>query len=188
MKTLAILGLVVAVAVVALLLSMSDAWAQPVAGAYYGGDITGCAEPPCGTVSFTVSESGSQVENFTAYNVPGDACVFMSFTYPVPLDIEDDSFGPGIEGIYEVSGTFLSEGNAEGTLKLVTSDPPCETDDLAWTAVTTTPPPAPVGGMAELPDVADSAAGGHSALAGLVAVALAALAAGTWWARRWWLS
>jgi hypothetical protein len=161
MKTLAILGLVVAVAVVALLLSMSDASAQPV------------------------SESGSQVEDFTAYDVPGDACEFISFSYPVPLDIVDDGFGPGIEGIYEVSGTFLSDGNADGTLKLVTFDPPCETDDLAWTAVAGS---IPVGGIAELPDVADSAAGGHVALTGVGAVALVALTAGAWWARRRWLS
>jgi hypothetical protein len=185
MRRMCVVGLVVAVAVVALLLSMSDASAQPVAGAYYSGDITGCAEPPCGTVGFTVSESGSQVEDFTAYDVPGDACEFISFTYPVPLDIVDDSFGPGIEGIYEVSGTFLSEGNAEGTLKLVTSNPPCETDDLAWTAVSGS---MPVGGIAELPDVADSVADGHVTLARLAAVALAAVTAGAWWARRRWLS
>lgn len=53
-------------------------------------------------------------------------------------------------------------------------------------AATPTPPPA-VGGIAELPDVGDSAARNHMALAGLAAVALAALSAGTWYARRRWL-
>jgi hypothetical protein len=77
MRRICVLGL--AVAVVALLLSMSHASARPVAGAYYSGEITGCDEPPCGTVDFTVSEGGSQVENFTAYDVPGDQLLVEQF-------------------------------------------------------------------------------------------------------------
>jgi hypothetical protein len=45
----------------------------------------------------------------------------------------------------------------------------------------------PVGGIAELPDVSDSSAPNYLAPAGLAAAALAALAAGTWYARRQWL-
>jgi hypothetical protein len=185
MRTIAILGLVVAVAVVAVLVSMSHASAQAIAGAHYSGDITGCDDPPCGTVGFTVSESGSQVEDFTAYNVPGDVCDFVSFSYPVPLAIVDDAFGPGISGMYEVSGTFPSEGDAEGTLRLVVDYPElCDTGVLDWTAVA---PPLAVGGIAVLPDVSDSAAGGRVALAGLGAAAVLAVTAGAWWARRCWL-
>jgi hypothetical protein len=187
MKTIAILGFAVAVAVVALLVSISHGSAQPIAGSDYVGPITGCGESSCGTVSFTVSQNGSQVLVFTAYDVPGDVCEFQgSQPYPVPLDIVDDAFGPGIPGIYEVSGTFPSEGNAEGTLRLVVYNPKaCNTGVLDWTAGTAVPP---VGGIAVLPDVSDPAARDYVALAGLAAVALAALTAGAWWARRRWLS
>jgi len=44
-----------------------------------------------------------------------------------------------------------------------------------------------VGGTAELPDVSGSAGRNYGALAGLAAAALAALAAGGWYARRRWL-
>jgi len=188
MKTIRILGLAVAAAAVALLLSMSHTSAQPVAGAYYAGEITGCGGPPCGTVDFTVSEDGWEVEDFTAYDVPGVGCVFQGPQYypPVPLDIVDDSFGPGIPGLFEVSGSFPSEGNAQGTLRLVNTNPPCDTGVLNWTAITTTPPPPPVGGIAELPDVSESAARSYVALAGLAAAALVALSAGAWCGRRRW--
>jgi hypothetical protein len=42
----------------------------------------------------------------------------------------------------------------------------------------------PVGGIAELPDVSDSAGRNYAALAGLAAAALLALGAGGWYARR----
>jgi hypothetical protein len=47
---------------------------------------------------------------------------------------------------------------------------------------------APVGGLAELPDVSDSSSPSYIALAGLAAAALVALSAGAWYARRRWLS
>jgi hypothetical protein len=190
MKTIRILGLAVAAAAVALLLSMSPASAQPVAGAYYAGEITGGGEPPCGTVDFTVSGDGSQVVGFTAYDVPGVGCVFQGPQYyPVPLAIVGNSFGPGIPGMYEVSGSFPSEGSAQGTLRLVVyGSETCDTGVLNWTAITTTPSPTPVGGIAELPDVSESAARSYIALAELAAAALVALSAGVWYARRRWLS
>jgi len=185
MKTIRILGLGVAAAAVALLLSMSHASAQPVAGAYYAGEITGCGEPPCGTVDFTVSGDGLEVEDFTAYDVPGNVCEFQGqYPFPFDLDIVDDSFGPGLPGLYEVSGSFPSEGSAAGTLRLVNTNPPCDTGVLDWTAITTTPSPTPVGGIAELPDVSESAARSYVALAGLAAAALVALSAGAWCGRR----
>jgi hypothetical protein len=48
-------------------------------------------------------------------------------------------------------------------------------------------PVSPVGGLAELPDVADSAGRNYVAIAGLAAAALVALSAGTWYARRRWV-
>jgi len=47
--------------------------------------------------------------------------------------------------------------------------------------------PSPVGGTAELPNVADSSGRNHMALAGLAAAALVALTGGAWYARRRWL-
>jgi hypothetical protein len=195
MKTIRILGLAVAVAAAVSLLSMPHASAQPVGGATYTGAITGCAEPPCGTMQFTVSGDESQVQEFTAYDVPGDACEFQdAWLLPIALDIVDDSFGPGILGIYEVSGSFPSEGSAEGTLRLVVTNPACDSGVLDWTATasfptpTPTPTPSPaVGGLAELPDVSDSSAASYLALAGLAAAALVALTAGGWYARGRWL-
>jgi hypothetical protein len=185
MKTIRILGLAVAAAAVALLLSMSHASGQPVAGGYYAGAVTGG-----GTVDFTVSGDGSQVVGFTAYDVPGDVCEFTGPNpFPTPLDIEGDSFETSIPGLLELSGSFPSQGTAAGTLSISITYPfACTTGTLNWTATTTTPSPAPVGGIAELPDVSESAACGYAALAGLAAAALVALSAGAWYARRRWLS
>ena len=132
---------VVAVACLIAILAGPPASAQPIAGGYYSGQVTGCAAPPCGTVDFTVSGDGLQVQGFTAYDVPGEPlykCQFMgSNPFPTPLAIVDDSFGPGIEGMYEVSGSFPSEGSAEGSLRLVMDDPkPCDSGVLDWTATT----------------------------------------------------
>lgn len=191
MKTIAILGLAVAVAMVVLLLSMSHASAQPVAGAYYAGPITGCAEPPCGcdeppcgSVNFTVSGDGLQVQEFKVYDVPGVGCQYVGGQpYPGDLPIDEFyTFGPGDLDWYVVSGSFPSEGSAEGTLRLAVGEPPlCDTGVVEWTAAVTSPP---VGGIAVLPDVSDSATGGYVALAGLAAVALVVVTAGAWWARR----
>jgi hypothetical protein len=188
MKTIGILGLAAAVAVVVFLPSTLPASAQPSAGAYYAGGIT-CDEPPCGTVHFKVSGDGSKVQEFTASDVPGhvpghplDACEFFGpFQYQYDLDIEeDDSFGPGTGGMFAVvSGSFPSEGNAQGTLRLAYVG--CDTDVLDWTATVST---EPVGGIAVLPDVSGSSAANYIPLAGLAAAALVALTAGGWHARR----
>jgi hypothetical protein len=186
MKTIRILGLAVAVAAAVPLLSVSQASAQPVGGATYTGTHSGG-----GAVQFPVSGDGSQVLGFTAYDVPGDECEFQGpWLLPIALDIEeDDSFGPGILGLYEVSGSFLGEGNAEGTLRLLVDDPPCDSGVLDWTATSSFPTPTPtptpspaVGGIAELPDVSGSSAPSYLALAGLAAAALVALVAGGWYA------
>jgi len=135
---------VVAVAGLIALLTGPHASAQPVAGAYYSGAVTGG-----GTVDLTVSGDGSQVVGFTAYDVPGDLCEFEGqYPFPFDLDIVGDSFGPGIPGLYEVSGSFPSEGNAQGTLRLVNTNPLCDSGVLDWTATTSatptvTPTPSP---------------------------------------------
>jgi hypothetical protein len=193
-KAIGILSLVVGLTVVVFLLSMLPASAQPVPGAVYSGTVTGCTAPPCGSVSFSVSGDGSKVQAFMANNVPGDYCEFLNWTFPGTLDIVDDSFGPGIPGMFEVSGWFSSWGSAQGTLRLVVHGPSCDTGPLSWTATTpTTPTPSPsptatvppgVGGAAELPDVSGSSAPTQLALAALAAATLVALTAGGWYARR----
>jgi hypothetical protein len=143
---------VVAVACLIAILTGPNASAQPIAGAYYSGEVTGCAAPPCGTVDFTVSGDGSQVQGFTAYDVPGDLCEFTGPNpFPTPLDIVGDSFGSSIPGLLEMSGSFPSEGTAAGVLSISMTDPlACDTDTLDWTATTsatptatTTPSPSP---------------------------------------------
>ena len=58
-----------------------------------------------------------------------------------------------------------------------------------WEVTIATPPmpPAPVGGIAVLPDVSDSAAHSYLGLAGLAAAVLIALSVGGWYARRRWV-
>ena len=184
MKTIRVFGLAVAIAAVVLLMSVLSASAQPVGGATYTGAITGCAEPPCGTVHFTVSGDGSQVQGFTAYDVPGDECEFTGPNpFPTPLDIVDDSFETSIPGLLELSGSFPSEGTAAGTLSISITNPlACTTGTLDWTATASFPTPPAVGGVAELPDVSGSSVPSYLALAGLAAAALVALMAGGWYA------
>jgi hypothetical protein len=197
MKAIRILGLAAAVAAVVFLPSTLPASAQPIDGSYYAGEITGCHEPPCGcdeppcgSVSFRVSGDGLQVQEFTAYDVPGvsgepgETCEFLRWTYPSnDLDIEeDDSFGPGSLGWFVVSGSFPSEGSAQGTLRLALPPPfLCDTGVLDWTA---TAGYEPVGGIAVLPDVSDSSVPNYIPLVAVAAAALVALTAGGWHARR----
>ena len=142
----ALAGLTMVVAAVLASLSpVVHTSAQPVGGAAYTG-----THSEGGAVEFSVSGDGSQVQGFTAYDVPGDICEFQGPNpFPIPLDIVDDSFGPGIPGMYEVSGSFPSEGEAEGTLRLVLDEPPCDSGTLNWTATTSgtlTPTPTPTPG------------------------------------------
>jgi hypothetical protein len=194
MKTIRILGLAAAVAAVVFFPSTPPASAQPIAGSYYAGVIpdTECDDPPCGTVSFRVSPAGSQVQDFKAYDVDGIGdCRFVGpQPYPGDLAIVDDSFGPGSLDWYQVSGSFASEGSAEGTLRLAVvlptppptpTPPPCDTGVLDWTAAAGY---EPVGGIAELPDVSDSSVSNYIPLVGLAAAALVALTAGRWHAGR----
>ena len=61
------------------------------------------------------------------------------------------------------------------------------TDDDILYATEYIPPYPPVGGLAELPDMAGSSAPNYIALAGLAAAALVAVTAGALYARRRWL-
>jgi hypothetical protein len=136
-------------------------------------------------VDFRVSGDGLLVKDFIAYDPDGVGCHFVGGQeYPGDLDIEEDyRFGPGTLDWFVVSGSFLSEGSAEGTLRLAPhppgEPPPCDTGPLYWTAAQ----PA-VGGIAELPGVTGSSVPNYIPLAGVAAAALVALTAGGWHARR----
>jgi len=186
MKTMRIFGLAIAVAAVVPLLSMPHASAQPVAGATYTGTHSGG-----GDIDFDVSAEGDEVLNLRFTAIPCDGGTHGLFTWPpsVPIAIVDDQFDETLEPLTtRVTGQFPSPGSAQGTFKMVIpADPPipgCESPELTWTAMTTSPA---VGGIAELPDVSDSSAASYLALAGLVAAALVALMAGGWYARGRWL-
>jgi len=130
MKTMRIPGLAETVGTLVSLVSKLRASAQPMAGATYRGTHSGG-----GTVQFTVSGDGSEVQGFTASDAPGDVCEFCGPSpFPIPLEILDNGFGPGIPGLYEVSGAFPSEGRAQGTLRLALDEPPCDSGVLEWTA------------------------------------------------------
>jgi hypothetical protein len=186
MNTIRVAGLTAAASAVVFLLSTLPASAQPIPQAYYAGKITGCDGPTsCGTVQFRMSQDGSKVQNFTAYDVDGmGSCRFVGGQeYPGDLDIVGDSFGPGTLDWYQVSGSFSSEGDAQGTFRLAPHPPDqppgCDTGLLHWTATV-----QPVGGIAELPDVSGSSAANYIPLAAVAAAALVALTAGGWHARR----
>ncbi|UCH87763.1 MAG: FG-GAP repeat protein [Dehalococcoidia bacterium] len=115
---------------------------------------------------------------------------------PATIDLNSDSadhtdYGDDNE---DFSGSSVAAGDIDGDT----------TDDLIIGAYAADPaggatagetyviyggPPAfPVGGIAELPEVSDSAGRNYIALAGLAAAVLAALTVGGWYARRRWLA
>ncbi|UCH86990.1 MAG: FG-GAP repeat protein [Dehalococcoidia bacterium] len=87
-------------------------------------------------------------------------------------DVNDDDNG-------DIAVSAPHGGFANGAVYVIASDPDYEP--------TPTPVP-PVGGIAELPDASHSAAANQIALAGLAAMAVVALTAGVWYARRRWLA
>ena len=180
MKAVRILGLAVAVAAAVLLLSMLHASAQPIAGAHYSGDVTGA-----GDIVFDVSAAGDQVRNLTVSQIPCGGGTHDVFTWPPsppsePILIAADQFEGTLFPLRtRVTGQFPTEGSANGTFLLDLGT--CQSPELPWTATGARPG---VGGIAELPDVSGSPAASYRALAGLAAVALVALTAGGWHARR----
>ena len=181
MKSICILGHAVAAGTAVLLLSVLNAAAQPVPGAYYFGNVTGA-----GDIHFNVSAGGDEVRNLTVTQIPCNGGTHDQFTWPVPIPIVDDEFDMTLEPLAtRVTGQFLTAASAQGTLRLVLDEPACDSGTLNWTATSSgTPTPPPVGGIAELEDISGSSAFSQLALAVLVAAALGALTAGAWYAGR----
>jgi hypothetical protein len=82
----------------------------------------------------------------------------------------------------DLGGTIGTEADI-----LYTTEPAAPPPTPTPTPTATPTPASPVGGIAELPGVSDSAGRNYVALAGLAAAALVALGAGGWYARRRWL-
>jgi hypothetical protein len=128
---------VVAVAGPMAILTGPHASAQPIAGAYYSGTITGAGE-----IEFNVSATGEQVLNLTVTDIPcGDGGTHDEFTWPVPIPIVDEQFDATLEPLAtRVTGQFPTEGSAAGTFLLDLGD--CQSPELDWTATTSATPTA----------------------------------------------
>ena len=179
MKSICILGLAVTVGTAVLLLSVLNAAAHPVPGAYYAGNVTGA-----GNIHFNVSAGGDEVQNLTVTDIPCDEGTHDQFIWPVSIPIVDDEFDMTLEPLAtRVTGQFPTAASAQGTFLLDLGD--CQSPELSWTASvsatptpTPTPTPPPVGGIAELADVSGSSAASDLALLALGAVALGVFTVG----------
>jgi hypothetical protein len=89
-----------------------------------------------------------------------------------------------VPGTYAVADVFATNYAA---VKVLDSEDDCAVLALGVACPQVGACPDPVGGIAELPDVAGSSGPPYAALAGLAAAALAAFAAGAWYARRRWV-
>jgi len=174
MKTIRILGLAAAVAVVVPLLTLSPALAHPIAGAHYFGDVVGA-----GDIEFDVSEDGDQVLNLKVTQIPCGGGIHDEFPWPIPIDIVGDHFDGTLPPLLtRVTGDFLTNGSAQGTFRLVFDEPPCDSGVLPWMAS------PPVGGIAELAEATGSSVFNYIPLAGLAGAALVAFTVGRWHAGR----
>ena len=95
---------------------------------------------------------------------------------------DDDPVTYGVT-INPVTGVFSGNAWGENIGWITFSDD----DPVEYGVVTSWSGPRPVGGMAELPDVAGSSGPNYAVLAALGAAALLALTAGAWYARRRWV-
>lgn len=113
-----------------------SAAAHHIKGATYNGTHAGG-----GTISFVVTGDGSGISSVTATNVPGDSCTFESISqqYSTPLPITNHAFNDSSPPM-TFSGSFPSVQRAQGTLRVTSSNPPCQTGDLTWNATTSSSP------------------------------------------------
>lgn len=112
------------------------ATAHHIKAAIYNGPHSGG-----GTISFTVTGDGSGISSVTATNVPGDSCTFeeSSTEYATPLPISNHAFSDPTPPM-SFSGSFPGVQTAQGTLRITSSNPPCDTGDVTWNATTTASP------------------------------------------------
>jgi hypothetical protein len=122
-------SLVTVCVAVALVLGVSSARANHIAGALYTGTHSGG-----GTVEFHVSADGGTVTGFTVVVTPGSTCTVGRLVVPPGIPISDHSFS--YSNVFSLTGSFQGTQTASGTFTF--SNYQC---DLTWTAATTAAPP-----------------------------------------------
>jgi hypothetical protein len=130
-----ILGWLPAVMVLSVI-NASPASAHHIKGATYTGTHSGG-----GAVSFTVTGDGSGISSVTATNVPAGSCTFEESTtqYATPLPIQNHAFSDTTPPM-SFSGSFPGVQAAQGTVRITSFNPPCDSGDLTWNATTTASP------------------------------------------------
>lgn len=94
-----------------------------------------------GTVEFDVSADGTAVTRFALKDVSMPPCGTVSGQTTGSIPIVNDSFSNS-SGLVRFSGTFPAIQQAQGTVSFHFSGfPSCNSQDVAWTASTPTPPP-----------------------------------------------
>jgi len=132
-----------------------------------------------GLVSFDASITRRTAQTSLAVGVPAGATV---------LEVASTAGFAAGDVIRMNPGGSNQEDNEIASLgSIVLSSPLQYPHEAGEPVVRTSVGAGPVGGVAELPDVAGYSAPNHIPLAALAAAALVAITAGTWYARRRWL-
>jgi hypothetical protein len=159
--------------------STSNAHAGTPGGSGYSnvvccGGVTGLGTSCSGTYDTVLRLSAADNAHVQATgSYPTEVCLSASTA------VVQCMFAPSCRGGYACLATASATDNAH------VAD--CDgTDDYATKVCCYAGDPIPVGGVAELPDVSGSSGPNHLMLAGLAALALAALTSGAWRVRRWW--
>jgi Tol biopolymer transport system component len=163
--------------------------------------LVGCAAAVMSdcTLMTAPAEQGATTETHTTMPPDAKQARFISnFGSIVRMTLvapDDTTYGPDGTGpvmaytVDDVSETYLIDHPLAGDwiIQLYGADVPPEGEQvpLAVLVEQVEANPAAVGGIAELPGASDSPTPDYLALAGLATVAVMALAAGTWCARRW---
>jgi hypothetical protein len=113
-----------------------QAAAHHIKAATYNGTHSGG-----GSISFTVTGDGSGISRVAATNVPAGSCTFEESTteYATPLPIQNHAFSDTTPQM-SFSGSFPGVQAARGTVRITSSNPPCDSGDLTWNATTTASP------------------------------------------------
>lgn len=116
----------------AALFYVMPALGEHVSGATYTGTHMGG-----GAVEFDVTQDGTGIARFRATDIPGNFCTFneVEINFGTPLLINNHAFSRQVGSGLSLEGTFTGGGNAQGTLRNVTSGPsPCDTGVVSWSA------------------------------------------------------
>jgi hypothetical protein len=125
--------------------------AASAANVIYPATYTGTAATG-GTVEFDVSADGTEIIRFALTKVPLPPCGTLTGQTPRKVPIINDSFSNTM-GLMHFSGSFLTGGQAQGSMSFHRKDGTCDSQEVSWTASVPVPlpvepapepPPAPV--------------------------------------------